>query len=41
MSGRNLVAVDWGTSSLRGALIDADGRVLEERSFARGILTVA
>ena len=36
----NLVALDWGTSSLRGALLDADGRVLEERSFARGILTV-
>jgi 2-dehydro-3-deoxygalactonokinase len=35
-----LLAVDWGTSSLRGALIDAGGRVLEERSFARGILTV-
>jgi 2-dehydro-3-deoxygalactonokinase len=35
-----LVAVDWGTSSLRGALIDADGRVLEEESHARGILTV-
>lgn len=38
---KRLLAVDWGTSSLRGALIDADGRVLEERSFARGILTVA
>jgi 2-dehydro-3-deoxygalactonokinase len=36
-----LLAVDWGTSSLRGALIDAEGRVLEERSLARGILTVA
>ena len=36
----NLVAIDWGTSSLRGALIDADGRVLEEQSHARGILTV-
>ena len=36
----NLVALDWGTSSLRGALLAADGRVLEERSFARGILTV-
>lgn len=36
-----LLAVDWGSSSLRGALIDADGHVLEERSFARGILTVA
>lgn len=35
-----LVALDWGTSSLRGALLAADGGVLEERSFARGILTV-
>lgn len=34
------VALDWGTSSLRGALLAADGSVLEERSFARGILTV-
>jgi 2-dehydro-3-deoxygalactonokinase len=40
MTSRLLVAVDWGTSSLRGALIDADGRVLEEESHARGILTV-
>jgi 2-dehydro-3-deoxygalactonokinase len=36
-----LLAVDWGTSSLRGALLDADGHALQERSFARGILTVA
>ncbi|MGJ7581301.1 2-dehydro-3-deoxygalactonokinase [Variovorax sp. RHLX14] len=36
-----LVAVDWGTSSLRGALLDSDGRVIEERSASRGILTVA
>ena len=35
-----LVALDWGTSSLRGALLAADGRVLDERSLARGILTV-
>ena len=35
-----LVALDWGTSSLRGALIAADGTVIEERAFARGILTV-
>jgi 2-dehydro-3-deoxygalactonokinase len=35
-----LVALDWGTSSLRGALLAPDGQVLEERSFARGILTV-
>lgn len=36
-----LLAVDWGTSSLRGALLAPDGQVLEERAFARGILTVA
>ncbi len=36
----NLVALDWGTSSLRGALLGADGCVLEERSFERGILTI-
>jgi 2-dehydro-3-deoxygalactonokinase len=36
-----LLAVDWGTSSLRGALLDADGHALQERSFTRGILTVA
>ena len=35
-----LVALDWGTSSLRGALLAADGSVVEERFFARGILTV-
>ncbi|MDB5878768.1 MAG: 2-dehydro-3-deoxygalactonokinase [Variovorax sp.] len=35
-----LVAVDWGTSSLRGALLDADGRVREEKSAPRGILMV-
>ena len=38
---KRLLAVDWGTSSLRGALIDADGGVLEDRHCARGILTVA
>ncbi|MDM0104205.1 2-dehydro-3-deoxygalactonokinase [Variovorax sp. J22R24] len=40
MSHARLVAVDWGTSSLRGALLDADGRVQEEQSHSRGILTV-
>lgn len=35
-----LLAVDWGTSTLRGALLAADGAVIEERAFARGILTV-
>ena len=38
--GAGLVAIDWGTSSLRAARLDADGRVLEERGAARGILTV-
>jgi 2-dehydro-3-deoxygalactonokinase len=37
---RALIAVDWGTSSLRAARLADDGRVLEERSMPRGILTV-
>ena len=36
----SVVAVDWGTSSLRVARLDGQGRALEERDFARGILTV-
>lgn len=36
-----MIAVDWGTSSLRAALLDVDGRVLQETSAPRGILTVA
>lgn len=36
----DFVAVDWGTSSLRGALIADDGRVLDERHAPRGILSV-
>ena len=35
-----LIAVDWGTSSLRGALLDGDGRVLDEVSAPAGILSV-
>ena len=35
-----MIAVDWGTSSLRVARIDDAGRVREERSTPRGILTV-
>lgn len=41
MSARSLLAVDWGSSSLRGAWLGERGQVVEERSFARGILTVA
>ena len=37
---RPLIAIDWGTSSLRGARLGASGQVLEAREFARGILTV-
>lgn len=37
---RPLIAIDWGTSSLRGARFDAHGHKLDERQFARGILTV-
>jgi len=40
MSHTRLVAVDWGTSSLRGALLEPDGRIVEEQSHPRGILTV-
>jgi 2-dehydro-3-deoxygalactonokinase len=40
MTHGRLVAVDWGTSSLRGALLDADGTVLATQSHGRGILTV-
>ena len=36
----HLIAIDWGTSSLRGALLDGKGHLLEERSHPRGILTV-
>ena len=39
-SDRALVAIDWGTSALRGARLDESGRVLEERSAPLGILNV-
>ena len=35
-----LLAIDWGNSALRGALLDAEGRVLDERETARGLLTI-
>ena len=37
---KDLVALDWGTSALRGARMDSTGVVLEQRSFDRGILSV-
>lgn len=36
----HLIAVDWGTSSLRGARLDAAGSVIEEKSAPLGILNV-
>lgn len=36
----SLIAVDWGTSSLRAARVAHDGRVVEERALPRGILSV-
>jgi 2-dehydro-3-deoxygalactonokinase len=36
-----LLAIDWGTSSLRGALLGDGGDPIEERTHSRGILTVA
>jgi 2-dehydro-3-deoxygalactonokinase len=38
---RTLLAVDWGSSALRAALIDAQGQVLQIRQFELGILKVA
>lgn len=38
---KHMVAVDWGSSSLRGARLDAGGAVLEERASAHGVLSVA
>jgi 2-dehydro-3-deoxygalactonokinase len=37
---RPLIAIDWGTSSLRGARLGASGQVLQSREFPRGILSV-
>jgi 2-dehydro-3-deoxygalactonokinase len=36
----HLIAVDWGTSSLRGARLDQAGQVLEEKSAPLGIANV-
>jgi 2-dehydro-3-deoxygalactonokinase len=37
---KHLIAIDWGTSALRGALLGADGAVLDEVSAPAGILSV-
>ena len=40
MTTTRLLAIDWGSSALRGALLDDDGRVVDQRSAARGMLTI-
>ena len=35
-----LIALDWGTTSLRAYLIARDGRVIEERAAGKGIMQV-
>jgi 2-dehydro-3-deoxygalactonokinase len=37
---KRLLAIDWGSSALRGALLDECGAVLDQRSVARGLLTI-
>ena len=36
-----LLAVDWGTTAMRGALLAADGRVLAQHASERGLLSIA
>ena len=36
----NLIALDWGTTSLRGYLVDVHGKILEKTSSAEGILSI-
>lgn len=35
-----LLAVDWGTTALRGALLAADGTALAQQASARGLLSI-
>ncbi len=37
----SLVAIDWGTTALRGARLGAGATVLEERRFERGVASMA
>ena len=36
-----MIAIDWGTTSLRGVLIDAQGHIAQQRALPQGILQVA
>ena len=35
-----MIAVDWGTSSMRAYRLDADGTILERTEAARGLMTI-
>ncbi|HET9204779.1 MAG TPA: 2-dehydro-3-deoxygalactonokinase, partial [Burkholderiaceae bacterium] len=40
VSTTTLIALDWGTSNLRASLLDGDGRVLDTRNAAAGVMAV-
>ena len=40
VSTPTLIALDWGTSNLRASLLDGDGRVLDTRNAATGVMAV-
>ena len=40
MAAPALLAVDWGSTALRGALLAADGTVLAEQAAPRGLLSI-
>ena len=40
MAASPLLAIDWGSSALRGALLSPGGQVLQERAFEHGVLSV-
>ena len=40
VSTPTLIALDWGTSNLRASLLGADGRVLDTRNAAAGVMAV-
>ncbi len=39
-SGPVLIGIDWGSSNLRVALLDADGRLLDRRESAAGVFAI-
>ncbi|MGB3288657.1 MAG: 2-dehydro-3-deoxygalactonokinase [Burkholderiaceae bacterium] len=40
-AAKHLIALDWGTTSLRAALLDSQGRIVEQAETADGIMAVA